>query len=69
MEIALRGSSLSEVSDSDAIISSDSKVVASTRSLRHLSAERRRDCRDVHVSGAIVDWHLLTFAKIILVTR
>ena len=69
MEITLWGSSLSEVSDSDAIISSDSKVVAGTRSLWYLGAERRRDSTYIHVFGAIVDWHLFTFAKIILVTR
>ena len=68
MEVAFRGGSLSEISHSDTIIASDSKVIACAGSLRHLGAQRRGNGDNVHVTATIMDGHLLAHAQVILVS-
>ena len=68
MEVTFRCGALAEVSHSDSVFIIDAIIVASARGLRHLSTEGRGDSYDVHVTRAIVNWHLLATAIVILIT-
>ena len=64
MEVSFGCSTLSEICHCYPILAIDPVVVASSRGVWDLGAERRRDRGDVEVPGAVVNWHLSALAEV-----
>jgi len=69
VEITFGGSTLTEEANNDLVRLGLLKSISGTNSLRELSGEGGGDSLEVEVLGTVVDRHLTTLTKVILVTE
>lgn len=68
MEVTHGGGAFAEIGHRDTVLIVDTEVIACARGLGYLRAQGRGHSDNVHVTTAVVDWHLLALTKVMLVS-